>query len=112
MALPDADESEIAAKVLGDIAGEFGFDKTWADMTPTQRLVAKLTADEKIRVFSKTGRMAFESQTEDAHLSNEELLEVANGLVQMEILDRWNGDWQVGDPLFKVWIKNLPDAGS
>ncbi len=108
--MPNMNEREIVNLVLEDVTGKLDFKRQWTMMSTSCRAVAKLVANESIRVYSEVDGLAIEKISEAAALPSAELLEAVNALADQDVLDGWNGDWQIGDPLFKAWIKNLPDT--
>lgn len=103
---PNANEEELDNIVLEEASERFGYETRWNGLRPTQRAIARLAADRKLRLRSKGPELVFETPIDVVSFTEAEGIDEANELIERKILDRWNGEWTVADSLFKAWIMN------
>ncbi len=107
---PDLSETEAINAVQADLSEEFGFNYMWLDLNPNQRIVARMLAYRIGQIYGKTGSIFIENLTKKTTPSKSALQSAVSRLSRLGIVDKWNEEWRIGDPLFESWIKNRPET--
>lgn len=107
---PDLSEDLSIDAVQADLATEFGFYKLWLELNPNQRIVARLLAMRIDKIYGNSGSQFIEDLTKSKPPTKSALQAAIARLSRLGILDKWEGEWRIGDPLFESWIKDRPTS--
>jgi hypothetical protein len=102
---PTAGLAASAETVAAQIAGELGFPARWRGMTPIQRAMARLLAedgDEPYGAAAGTRTAALMRQAQAPTVPQRQA--AMRWLVNNGVADKAAGAWQLADPLFADWI--------
>ena len=105
---PDMSETDAIDAVQADLAEEFGFNRRWLDLNSNQRIMARMLAMRVDQVYGKNGIEFIEALTQRKPPSKSALQAAIGRLSRLGIVDKWDEEWRIGDPLFESWIKNRP----
>ncbi len=101
---PDMDKETAVAQVLEDMAKILGFKQSWEELSSTKRYTACLIS-EGIAINGEEGGKKGNGAAGKGEHSADELKAAVERLYALGIAERSNGDWIIGDELFRDWIK-------
>lgn len=101
LALSEAEASQTMAAALHD---SFGFARLWRDLTPLQRAIARLVADEEPGLFGTAvlPRLTALTGFGPAVAERQAALRL---LVRRDLVDKADGQWRIADPLFQDFVQ-------
>ncbi|WP_300554487.1 ATP-binding protein [Maricaulis sp.] len=105
---PDLDEDGTLDLVRAALAEELGFEPIWLKLSPGQRIVARLLAERVEQIYGEEGRNAIAQLTAGASLQASEIQAALRRLRRLDVVDRWDKDWRISDPLIEAWVKERP----
>ena len=107
---PNLSESDANGAVQTDLAEEFGFNRLWLDLNSNQRIVTRMLAMDIEKVYGKRGSQNIKELTGNIPPSKSALQAAMGRLSRLGIVDKWDEEWRIGDPLFESCIKNRPNS--
>ena len=107
---PDLSETNAIDAVQADLAMEFGFNKLWLDLNSNQRIVARMLAMRIDNIYGNSGSQFIEDLTTSRTPTKSALQAAIARLSRLGIVDKWDREWRIGDPLFESWIKDRPTS--
>ena len=107
---PHMSESDAIDVVQAELAEEFGFNRLWLGLNSNQRIMARMVAMGIEQVYGKNGSLFIENFTGKIPPSKSALQSAIERLSRLGIVDKWDKEWRIGDPLFESWIKNRPSS--
>ena len=105
---PDMSEGDAIDTVQADLAEEFGFNRKWLDLNPNQRIMARMLTSRVEHIYGRNGADFIKELTGEKPPSKSALQAAIGRLSRLGIVDKWDEEWRVADPLFESWIKNRP----
>ncbi len=106
----DLPEDKAADQTADALAHDLDFDRTWLDLQPHHRAMARILAEREHDPFGATGAARYEvltgqpapiPQTRQSHVRT---------LARRGLADQWDRDWRLTDPLFEAWVLDRPEA--
>jgi hypothetical protein len=104
-----ASAQEARDRVEQDLEEEFSFAETWLSLTDNQRLVLRMVAEDVGQMFGADGR-DFARRLRGDPLSSSAIQAALRKLSALNLVDKWDDEWHLGDPMFEVWIRRRPDT--
>ncbi len=103
------DDQAARDQVARQMAEIGGYERTWLDLTPIQRAMLRLFAEEVPQPTGRPGHDFLEALT-GVSFTTSRRQKAQQALQSRHLVDRWDGDWQVSDPLLKAWVLARPKA--
>jgi uncharacterized protein len=97
-------------EVRAGVAEEFGYVARWLDLTPLQRLAARLLADGVARLYSKEAAEQAEQLIGSSAPSASKLQTAMERLNRLGLVDEFERAPRLNDPLFAGWVRQRPGA--
>lgn len=93
-----------------DLAAEFGFADKWRQLTPIQRAVARALAERISPLFGDAGANRIAALLQEPAPAPQRTQAALRRLARLGLVDKWDKDWRLGDPLFEAWVRARPES--
>jgi len=107
---PDLPGEEAVERVQSEVAEEFGFMARWIDLSAPQRLVVRMLACGVKRIYSKEASEFAEKLTSATAPPPSRLQTALERLSRLGLVDEWEDDLRLSDPLFESWVRERPPS--
>lgn len=105
---PGLPAEEAIASISSSIAEEFGFAAKWVELSPTQRLTARMLADGVRQLYGKEGSDYIARLTPAPAPSASAIQAALSRLSRLGHVDKWEDEWRFADALFEAWVRERP----
>lgn len=105
---PDWSPRDAVDRVQEELSEEFGFGKIWLGLSAVQRLVARLLADHVTQLYGQAGADHIETLTGAPSPNSSSLQSALKLLSRHNLVEKWEEEWRISDPLFENWIRQRP----
>ncbi|WP_019960496.1 AAA family ATPase [Woodsholea maritima] len=105
---PDMDPRDAVQKVQDELSEEFGFGEVWLGLSATQRLVARMLADHVTQLYGQAGADFIKDLTGKSAPNSSSLQSALKLLSRHALVEKWEEEWRISDPLFENWIRHRP----
>lgn len=96
--------------VLDELGAQFGFDKTWNDLSALQRAVLRLLAEHVGQLYAEASTARMASLTGEPVPTNAGVQTALRRLSRLGMAEKWGNAWRINDPLLEVWVRGRPEA--
>ena len=107
---PNMSDSDAFSTVHAEFAEEFGFNRIWLGLSRTQRIMARMLASRTEHIYGRKGADFISDLTGEYRPSKSALQAAVGLLTRRGIVDKWNDEWRIADPLFETWINGRPTS--
>jgi hypothetical protein len=102
------DDAAARAQVTQQMAETGGYDRTWLDLSPIQRAMLRLLAEDVPQPTGQRGHDFLKTLTGTSFTTSQRQ-KAQKALAQRHLIDNWQGHWHLSDPLLKAWVLARPD---
>jgi hypothetical protein len=106
----DLAETEAAERTAEALARDLDFDRRWLDLQPHHRAMARILAERGHDPFGVSGSARFEALTGEAAPIPQTRQSYVRTLARRGIVDQWEKEWRLTDPLFEAWVRDRPET--
>ena len=106
----DLAEEAAAIQTADALAHDLDFDRTWLDLQPHHRAMARILAERRHDPFGATGAARFEALTGQPAPIPQTRQSHVRTLARRGLADQWDRDWRLTDPLFEAWVLDRPET--
>lgn len=107
---PDRHENEAIKSIQADLSKELGFFAKWTGLAPSQRIMAMALSSRVAKIYGKSGEEFIMNLTGQKPPSISTLQAAVGRLAKLGIVDKWDGEWRISDPVFEGWIRTRADC--
>ena len=107
---PDQNAHEVARQISAEIADEFDFEASWLDLADTHRLVLRLIASGLSAIYGDEAQSTIMDLGVADPPTTTQLQTAFKTLERRDLVDNWEGERQIADPMFRSWILSRPDS--
>lgn len=97
-------EDEAAELTALQLAEDLELDEKWLAMTAGHRAMARIVAERIGEPFGETGAIRYSELTRSEAPIPQTRQSYVRTLLRRGIVDQWEDEWRIADPIFERWI--------
>lgn len=106
----DLSEQAAADQTADALAHDLDFDRTWLDLQPHHRAMARILAERGLDPFGATGAARYKALTGQPAPIPQTRQSHVRTLARRGLADQWDREWRLTDPLFEAWVLDRPEV--
>lgn len=107
---PALSVQEVARQIADEISEEFDFETTWLGLADRHRLVLRLIASGRSAIYGDEAQADIVALGVAEPPTPTQLQTAFKTLERRDLVDNWEGERQIADPMFRSWILSRPES--